>query len=92
LVEDNVVNQQIGAEMLKAAGATVDLVSNGREAVERVCESDESASSTVSKVAGFSLHAGVAAKAQQRDKLERLCRRWRRAAIVVYLAGISQLQ
>ncbi len=25
------------------------------------------------KVAGFSLHAGVAAKAQQRDKLERLC-------------------
>lgn len=26
------------------------------------------------KVAGFSLHAGVAAKAQQRDKLERLCR------------------
>ncbi len=26
------------------------------------------------QVAGFSLHAGVAAKAGQRDKLERLCR------------------
>ena len=29
---------------------------------------------TVSKVDGFSLHAGVAAKARERDKLERLCR------------------
>ncbi len=28
----------------------------------------------VGNVAGFSLHAGVAAKANQRDKLERLCR------------------
>ncbi len=39
-------------------------------------ESDpyESSIATVGKVAGFSLHAGVAAKAQQRDKLERLCR------------------
>jgi hypothetical protein len=27
------------------------------------------------KVAGFSLHAGVTARADQRDKLERLCRR-----------------
>lgn len=26
------------------------------------------------KVSGFSLHAGVAARADQRDKLERLCR------------------
>jgi len=26
------------------------------------------------KVAGFSLHAGVAAKAEERKKLERLCR------------------
>ncbi len=34
----------------------------------------ESSTATVGKVAGFSLHAGVAAKAQQRDKLERLCR------------------
>ena len=29
---------------------------------------------TAGNVAGFSLHAGVAAKAKQRDKLERLCR------------------
>jgi hypothetical protein len=28
----------------------------------------------VGKVAGFSLHAGVAARADQREKLERLCR------------------
>jgi len=32
-------------------------------------------------VAGFSLHAGVAAKANQRDKLERLCRYITRPAI-----------
>ncbi len=35
----------------------------------------------VGKVAGFSLHAGVAAKANQRDKLERLCRYITRPAI-----------
>jgi len=33
------------------------------------------------RVAGFSLHAGVAAKANQRDKLERLCRYITRPAI-----------
>ena len=32
-------------------------------------------------MAGFSLHAGVAAKANQRDKLERLCRYITRPAI-----------
>jgi len=32
-------------------------------------------------VAGFSLRAGVAAKANQRDKLERLCRYITRPAI-----------
>ena len=31
-------------------------------------------SERVAKLAGFSLHAGVVAKAHQRDKLERLCR------------------
>jgi hypothetical protein len=41
----------------------------------------ESSTSTVGKVAGFSLHAGVAAKAQQRDKLERLCRYITRPAV-----------
>ena len=33
------------------------------------------------QVAGFSLHAGVAAKADQRKKLERLCRYISRPAI-----------
>ena len=33
------------------------------------------------KVAGFSLHAGVAAKAYQRKKLERLCRYISRPAV-----------
>ena len=33
------------------------------------------------KVAGFSLHAGVAAKADERKKLERLCRYIARPAV-----------
>ncbi len=41
----------------------------------------ESFTSTVGKVSGFSLHAGVAAKAQHRDKLERLCRYITRPAV-----------
>jgi hypothetical protein len=41
----------------------------------------ESSSATARNVAGFSLHAGVAAKAQQRDKLERLCRYITRPAV-----------
>lgn len=35
----------------------------------------------VGKIAGFSLHAGVAAGAQERDKLERLCRYIARPAV-----------
>ena len=35
----------------------------------------------VGQVAGFSLHAGVAAKAHQRQKLERLCRYISRPAV-----------
>ena len=35
----------------------------------------------VGKAAGFSLHAGVAAKAQERKKLERLCRYISRPAV-----------
>ena len=38
-------------------------------------------SDRVAKLAGFSLHAGVAAKAHQRDKLERLCRYIARPAV-----------
>jgi len=38
-------------------------------------------SERVAKLAGFSLHAGVAAKAHQQDKLERLCRYIARPAV-----------
>lgn len=38
-------------------------------------------SDRVAKLAGFSLHAGVAAKAHQRDKVERLCRYIARPAV-----------
>jgi hypothetical protein len=36
---------------------------------------------TLGKAAGFSLHAGVAARANERDKLERLCRYIARPAV-----------
>jgi len=42
---------------------------------------DEPFTDTVGKAAGFSLHAGVAAQAHQRDKLERLCRYVARPAV-----------
>ena len=44
-------------------------------------ERDADDAPAVGNVAGFSLHAGVAAKACQRDKLERLCRYITRPAI-----------
>ena len=44
-------------------------------------ERDADDTPAVGNVAGFSLHAGVAAKANQRDKLERLCRYINRPAI-----------
>ena len=44
-------------------------------------DADESLATTAKNVAGFSLHAGVVAKANQRDKLERLCRYITRPAI-----------
>ncbi len=43
--------------------------------------SDEPFSTRMGNVAGFSLHAGVAAKAHERDKLERLCRTITRPAV-----------
>ena len=46
----------------------------GSDTGERVTE-------PVGKVAGFSLHAGVAAKAHEREKLERLCRYISRPAV-----------
>ena len=42
---------------------------------------DESFGAGVGQVAGFSLHAGVAARADQRKKLERLCRYISRPAV-----------
>jgi hypothetical protein len=42
---------------------------------------DDYFTDTLGKVAGFSLHAGVAAKANERDKLERLCRYISRPAV-----------
>jgi len=45
------------------------------------CDPDNPLADTVGKTAGFSLHAGVAAKARERDKLERLCRYITRPAV-----------
>jgi len=45
------------------------------------CESDIPLASTLGVVAGFSLHAGVATKANERSKLERLCRYITRPAV-----------
>jgi hypothetical protein len=44
----------------------------------------------VGKVAGFSLHAGVSAKAGQRDKLERLCRYISRPPVSVHRLSLTQ--
>ena len=45
------------------------------------CRPDNPFVDTVGKVAGFSLHAGVATRAQERHKLERLCRYITRPAV-----------
>ena len=45
------------------------------------CDPEDQFGETVGKVAGFSLHAGVAAKAHERNKLERLCRYISRPAV-----------
>jgi hypothetical protein len=45
------------------------------------CESDNPLASMVGEVAGFSLHAGVATKTNERAKLERLCRYITRPAV-----------
>ncbi len=45
------------------------------------CDAKEQFGDTVGKVAGFSLHAGVAARADERKKLERLCRYISRPAV-----------
>ena len=40
LAEDNAINQQIARELLQSAGMTVDIVDNGKQAVERVLGTD----------------------------------------------------
>jgi hypothetical protein len=45
------------------------------------CDPEDAFSDSVGKVAGFSLHAGVAAKGHERKKLERLCRYVSRPAV-----------
>lgn len=45
------------------------------------CDLNEQYGDAVGKVAGFSLHAGVASKVHERDKLERLCRYISRPAV-----------
>ena len=69
-------------------GATTYRIAVGPQAGRKVfalqtlpaCEPDEFAD-TVGKVPGFSLHAGVAARADERKKLERLCRYISRPAV-----------
>lgn len=46
-------------------------------------ENDDFGNNQVGKVAGFSLHAGVATKTRERNKLERLCRYISRPAVSV---------
>ena len=45
------------------------------------CDVEESFSGAIGQVTSFSLHAGVAARANEREKLERLCRYINRPAI-----------
>ena len=49
------------------------------QTVPAVAAADDN--STVAKAAGFSLHAGVASEAHEREKLERLCRYITRPAV-----------
>jgi hypothetical protein len=42
---------------------------------------DDDSSSQVSRIAGFSLHAGVATRGREREKLERVCRYIARLAV-----------
>ena len=49
--------------------------------VGRAIAPDETEESNAARAAGFSLHAGIAARAEQRNKLERLCRYVTRPAV-----------
>ena len=70
------------------AGATTYRIAVGPQAGRKVftlqtlpaCEPDDY-TDTAGKISGFSLHAGVAARADERKKLERLCRYISRPAV-----------
>jgi len=51
---------------------------------------DEKAGANVARTGGFSLHAGIAAKAHQREKLERLCRYIARPAVVTERLSLTR--
>jgi hypothetical protein len=52
-------------------------------------ETDSPFSCSAGEVAGFSLHAGVATKANERAKLERLCRYVTRPAVTSKRASMT---
>ena len=54
------------------------------------CGPENPCTTTVGKVAGFSLHAGVAAGTHERDKLERLCRYIARPAVSAQRLSITR--
>ena len=54
------------------------------------CRADHPCAHTVGKVAGFSLHAGVATRAHEREKLERLCRYIARPAVSTKRLALSR--
>ena len=54
------------------------------------CRPDNPFANTVGKVAGFSLHAGVATRANERDKLERLCRYITRPAVATKRLSLTR--
>ena len=70
-------------------GATTYRIAVGPQAGRKVftlqtlpaCDPEEQYSDTAGKMAGFSLHAGVAARADERKKLERFCRYISRQAV-----------
>ena len=54
------------------------------------CRSDDPFARTPGNIAGFSLHAGVATKAHERDKLERLCRYIARPAVSIQRLSLTR--
>ena len=78
--DDDPLNQLLGSSITYriAVGPQV-----GRKVftLQTLPACDEPFDDRVGKVAGFSLHAGVAARADERKKLERLCRYISRPAV-----------